>query len=45
MFQKHPPKILEKKNKTKQNPRNNVRNRAFKAFLGTEGARKTEKGR
>lgn len=45
MFQKHPPTIPEKKNKTKQNPRSSVRNRAFKALLGMEGARKTEKGR
>ena len=45
MFQKHPPTILEKKNKTKQNLRNSVRNKAFKALLGMEGAKKTEKGR
>ena len=45
MFQKHLPTILEKKNKTKQNLRNSVRNKAFKALLGMEGAKKTEKGR
>ena len=45
MFQKHPPTILEKKNKIKQNLRNSVRNKAFKALLGMEGAKKTEKGR
>ena len=42
MFQKHPPPILEKKKKTKQNPRNSVKNRAFKDLLGTEGVKKTE---